>query len=187
MQFGYNWQTGNLVVGLEADFQVASIKASNSLNVLIRDPLDPTDDATALSHASTKLGPFGTVRGRLGWAAGPTLLYGTFGLAYGVVKDTISVVACDCAESGADIRERFPPLGATIKEEERTKLGYAVGGGGEWLLGQSLSLKAEYQYLDLGSTRLVVFSDNQHDHAEATARFDHRYHTFRVGLNFHFH
>src|ERR1700682_645864 len=33
VQFGYNWQMGNVVFGLEPDFQAAAIKASNDLNV----------------------------------------------------------------------------------------------------------------------------------------------------------
>jgi outer membrane immunogenic protein len=192
-QLGYNWQRGHWVFGWEVDFQGASIKASRNFAVLANGDIfngslclgTDCDDATALSQASSKLNVFGSFRGRVGFLATPTwLIYGTGGLAFGQVKDTLSVVSCDCNDE--DLDERILPLSARSIESNTAKLGYTVGGGLEWMFAPSWSVKAEYQYIDLGSTRLFVTSDNSADHAEATANFDHKYHTVRFGLNYHF-
>ncbi len=67
-QIGYNWQAGNLVYGLETDFQGTGIRG----------------DVGNAAFAGTLRNPwFGTVRGRLGYAFDRSLLYVTGGAAYG--------------------------------------------------------------------------------------------------------
>ena len=66
-QAGYNWQTGQFVVGFETDIQVSS-----------------ADDTFALYQYSNPW--FGTARGRAGIAFSNVLLYATAGLAYGGEK-----------------------------------------------------------------------------------------------------
>ncbi len=147
---GYNWQSGRLVYGVEADIQGASIKGAAT--------------ATSLGGPATaenNLDWFGTARGRIGYAAGAALLYGTGGFAYGGVRDTLT--------SG----------GASIAHDA-TATGYAVGGGVEYAFSPSWSGKAEYQYLNLGKDDLALANG-------ATAAFDHDYNTVRLGLNYHVH
>lgn len=67
IQGGYNYQSGQLVVGIEADLQ-----------------LNSADDTFAAWKFSNPW--FGTVRGRLGYAVNNVLLYGTGGLAFGTLK-----------------------------------------------------------------------------------------------------
>jgi outer membrane immunogenic protein len=73
------------------------------------------------------------------------------------------------------------------------RLGYAVGGGLEWLFARDWSAKLEYLYYDLGSvttpgTTIVGVSGagvTQWAYAPTTsARFDG--HVVRAGLNYHF-
>ena len=66
-QLGYNWQTGQLVFGVETDIQITG-----------------ADDTFAPWKFSNPW--FGTLRGRVGYAINNVLLYGTFGLAYGDLK-----------------------------------------------------------------------------------------------------
>lgn len=69
-QIGYNYQMGNFVLGIEADFQGAGI-----------------DDE--LGRYKSKIDWFGTVRPRLGYAFdNRVMIYGTGGFAYGSVKYT---------------------------------------------------------------------------------------------------
>jgi outer membrane immunogenic protein len=89
-QIGYNWQMKNWVWGLEADIQGSDQKGG-------RDFACPTGVCTPPSgfgipvpgpavpvSLNQKLDWFGTVRGRIGLLASPSiLLYGTGGLAYG--------------------------------------------------------------------------------------------------------
>ena len=70
-QVGYNWQTGPMVFGAEADFQGTA--ASGSLSATA----GPTISATA------KTPWFGTLRGRVGYAFDSVLVYATGGAVYG--------------------------------------------------------------------------------------------------------
>lgn len=67
LQAGYNYQSGQLVLGIEGDLQ-----------------LNSADDTFAPWKFSNPW--FGTVRGRLGYAFNNILLYGTGGLAFGSLK-----------------------------------------------------------------------------------------------------
>lgn len=66
-QVGYNWQFGQVVLGLEADFQGASQR---------------TDFAGVGFTGSSRIDYFGTVRGRIGYAWDRWMVYGTGGYAY---------------------------------------------------------------------------------------------------------
>ena len=76
-QIGYNWQgallSPNVVLGVEADFQGADIDHSTGIAF---------NNGDAGVHRRA-IDEFGTVRGRLGYALGPTLVYFTGGFAYG--------------------------------------------------------------------------------------------------------
>ena len=97
-QLGYNFQFGSLVLGVEADLQGSNIAGSGAnaiFNPLAGGCCNP-DFACLPSYSSCPGGVpggvcagrndldvdwFGTVRGRLGYAFGNTLLYGTGGFA----------------------------------------------------------------------------------------------------------
>jgi outer membrane immunogenic protein len=143
-QAGYNWQTGQIVYGVEADIQGADITGSVTAG-----------GATATNN----LNWFGTARGRIGYAAGAALVYGTGGFAVGGVHDTLT-------------------SGTTVAHDA-TATGYAVGGGLEYAFSPRWSGKAEYQYINLGKDDLT--------NNGATASFDHDYNTVRLGLNYHVH
>ncbi|WP_420132012.1 outer membrane protein [Rhodopseudomonas sp.] len=67
VQGGYNWQSGNIVFGLEGDIQFST-----------------ADDTFAPYKFSNPW--FGTARGRVGYALNDVLLYATGGLAFGQLK-----------------------------------------------------------------------------------------------------
>ena len=67
VQTGYNWQTGQFVYGVEADWQASG-----------------ANDTFAAFKFSNPW--FGTVRGRFGYAMDNVLFYGTGGLAYGSTR-----------------------------------------------------------------------------------------------------
>ena len=79
-----------------------------------------------------------TIRGRAGFLVTPAfLLYATGGLAFAHVQ-TASAVAFTVT----------PDLYAGGYDE--TRVGYTVGGGGEWMIAPKWSIKAEYLFVDLG-------------------------------------
>jgi len=76
-QVGYNWQASpSWVYGVEADWQAASQKASQSHS----DPYVTLGASTLSTTYEAKISWFGTVRGRVGYAWDRLLIYGTGGL-----------------------------------------------------------------------------------------------------------
>ena len=198
-QIGYNLQRDHFVFGIEADIQGAAIKGNGYSAAAIADSpvvytaqnggslpvAQPAVESAA--WAKSNLDWFGTVRGRLGYAFGSTLLYATGGLAYGGVRDSLGV---ELASLGGHSNT---PDSAS---KSATLTGWAAGGGVEIALSPSWSAKAEYQYIDLGSTTLspdplsgtpyLVQAASYVDGGTASAKFDHTYHTARLGLNYRF-
>jgi opacity protein-like surface antigen len=75
-QIGYNWQRDRFIFGVEGDLQASDINASNDV---------------AFGNATTDIDWFSTVRGRVGIAAGPWLLYGTGGVAFGDIANRLDI------------------------------------------------------------------------------------------------
>jgi outer membrane immunogenic protein len=124
---GYNWQLGPWVFGILGDYSWADISGSSSV----------CGPNTVAPHpCGTKLDSFGTFRGRLGYAVGPTdslLPYITGGLAVGNVHGWDSLT---------------PAAGTSVRA------GWTVGAGVEAKVARQWSLKFEYLHIDLGSARL---------------------------------
>jgi outer membrane immunogenic protein len=168
LQAGYNWQAGNVVLGLEADIQGSS-QRDNKACVLSCLP-----DGRISNSYDAKLPWLGTARGRVGYSVGSTLFYATGGFAYGTVKTDITTI-------------NFPGIASTTSLRA-TRGGYAVGGGIETpltfvdLFGPNWTTKAEYLYVDLGRLS-QTFSDGVAINTSSTSV---REHIFRSGLNYHF-
>jgi outer membrane immunogenic protein len=121
--------------------------------------------AGASADFNSKLQWLGTVRGRLGYAVGPSLFYATGGFAYGSVKTAINDV------SFSD-----------------TRTGWTVGGGIETpfdllgLFGPNWTSTTEYLYVDLGRSS-QGFDIGGGPNVLTTGAQEH---IFRTGLNYHF-
>ena len=166
VQAGYNWQAANWVFGLEADIQ-GSTQQDNKTCVAFCLPggVSAAYDAT--------LPWFGTVRGRLGYSVGSTLFYATGGLAYGAIKTKIHTNSL---------------AGPVTQSFSNTNTGWTAGAGIETpfrllgLLGPNWTTKAEYLYIDLGSTSdTFTFGATP-----ATATRSVTEHVFRTGISYHF-
>ena len=138
-QAGYNWQSRSFVAGIEADIQGLSRSGSSgtttNTGVVVGVPIISTQTA------SVSTSYLGTLRGRLGWAMTPTwLAYVTGGLAYGGVKATNTLF-----QTGTN---GFVGAGSGTLSD--THAGWVLGGGLEWMLARTWSIKAEYLHYDLG-------------------------------------
>ena len=133
-QFGYNWQIGSLVTGLEADIQGSNIDGSvHAVQTFLGTAIE-----NSFISSEPKLSWFGTVRGRLGVTVTPDLLlYGTAGLAYGEVEAS--------AKFQVEGHDKAP---ASVS---KTKVGWTAGAGAEWAFAPRWSVKLEYLFVDLGS------------------------------------
>ncbi|MEH2473014.1 outer membrane immunogenic protein [Nitrobacteraceae bacterium AZCC 2161] len=170
VQAGYNWQTSNWMLGLEADIQ-ASGQHEDSTCLL-------SCSATTNVRFDRKLEWFGTARARIGYATGPVLTYVTGGFAYGDVKTAITERTPVPVFGG--FASPFPVAGTFTNDQIRT--GYTFGSGLEAALGGNWTGKIEYLYIDLGS-RTGTYSL-----AGTTHTVDTRYrdNIFRAGLNYRF-
>jgi outer membrane immunogenic protein len=139
---GYNWQMGAAVFGLEGDIDWSDIRGSA-----------PCGGGTTCDTHNTWLG---TVRGRLGYAAGQFMPYVTGGLAVGSFRTAVNGV------------------GST----STTNAGWTVGAGLEAVISGPLTAKIEYLYVDLGD------GDNIPGTAGTSADFTTN--IVRAGLNYRF-
>ena len=165
-QIGYNYQIGNVVLGVETDIQYTDISSRTSR----------VGTSNANSVFSQDLDYLGTVRLRAGYAFDRVMVYATGGLAYGDVSNratffnAVSPGQVDYVGSKSDV-----------------KVGYTVGGGVEYAFTNNLSLKAEYLYYDLGKQNVAV---NQINNAllpgSYVSRMENTGHIVRAGLNYRF-
>ena len=183
-QIGYNWQSAQWVFGLETDLQWTGQRGSTSFCLTAACPL-----GSFVVNADYKLQWFGTARARAGWLVDPrVLLYVTGGAAYGQVK----------ADYAAGILG-LPLLASSVST---TRLGWTVGGGIEGMLSPNWTVKAEYLYVDLGTTASGAlggatttilanvpgqgFTTVIDTTFAGTARARVRDNIVRIGINYHF-
>lgn len=153
-QLGYNYQIGHVVAGLEADFNYRDWSSTLT---------SPSGAVTATTSGSF----LGTVRPRLGIAAGPFLLYGTAGLAYGSPSTTITGnTGNTLSASNTDVR-----------------YGWVAGAGIEYRLDRNWSIKAEYLHTDLGSTAISGVAADGSTYSWNQGFVDN---SIRLGINFRF-
>jgi outer membrane immunogenic protein len=177
LQAGYNWQSGSLVLGLEADIQGTGQQGTATIgDPVTTDPCAPiaacpTTTIVPLSNQE-KLPWFGTVRGRLGFT--PTdrgLIYATGGLAYGEIESNGSVSFGGATATGST---------------NTTQAGWTVGGGVEWALwDNNWTGKVEYLYVDLGTVNNAFTGIAPLTPITTSAHITDN--IVRAGLNYHFH
>jgi outer membrane immunogenic protein len=192
-QIGYNFQFYNsLVAGLEADIQgVASSAGSSRIATLSAPAGDNFSNFVGQTSARGDLQYIGTVRGRLGWLATPTLLlYGTGGLAYGGVSLNTTTIVYNDVFSFSNFPLVLNPASGAVNYSN-TQVGWTAGGGLEWMFMPNLSAKVEYLYYDLGTVRqnfALTMTDNIGNATvfggQVRARVNGN--IARVGVNYHF-
>jgi outer membrane immunogenic protein len=164
-QAGYNWQSGSVVYGIEADIAGTGLKST--MNTTLQSVFIPPPTANTTSIIDW----YGTVRGRLGWATGPVMFYGTGGLAYG--RTNVNSIVTDNVL-----------LTSLISQSSSVKAGWVAGLGIEYLLRPNLIVSLGYQYVDLGTTSLVASSPGGLLNQSVSARG--QFQTVSVGLSWLF-
>lgn len=145
-QSGANWMISpNWLFGLETDASYGNLKDNGQSSV--PDPV------------SAKVDALGTLRARLGYVAGDTLVYVTGGGAYGHEKSSLTFIG-----------NRF------ISKENH--FGWALGGGVEYKFAPAWSAKLEYIYMDLGKNHFDTTDLGQLKNTELTIN------TVKFGINY---
>jgi outer membrane immunogenic protein len=117
---GANWQTGNWVLGIEADAAWANIKGSSG----------NTSNFGCANACRTEINSTSTVRGRVGWAFDRWLPYLTAGVAFSDLHASLG--------------------NPVLTSDSSFRTSFVVGGGVEWAFTQQWSAKFEYLYTDMG-------------------------------------
>jgi len=169
---GYNFQTGNWVFGPELEFGYMRLTGSGTFTGGISNG--------ELSATSVSGDWYGVLAARVGYAWDNVLVYAKGGAA--LVRQKASVV--DTTVSAIN-------PGLLDAESDRTKVGFAVGGGVEWAFAPKWSVKAEYLYLGVNSSDSACGVDT----GAASLGFGATFcspvtfpaiHTGKVGINYHF-
>jgi outer membrane immunogenic protein len=133
---GARRQFGKLVVGVEGDITWGNLNGTNA------SAFGPS--TLTISRAFTADTNWtGTTAATFGTTFDPTvLLYGKAGVAWASTHytDSWSVPG-------------MPSFGGTASD---TRVGWTLGAGVEWAVSNSLSLKAEYTYLDFGKHNVAI-------------------------------
>ncbi|MBN8958253.1 MAG: porin family protein [Rhizobiales bacterium] len=145
-QIGYNMQMGSLVLGIEADVSGGDVRYSQSIG--------PGTVYSALDF-------FGTVRGRIGFAADRALFYATGGLAWGH-------------------NELGGSIGAIGISDDKMHVGWTVGAGLEYAFAPQWSAKVEYLYTQYGSENYFGAI------VPGGIDLDPETHSVKVGINYRF-
>lgn len=148
---GFNWQNGAWVLGVESDFSAANLSGRK-----LSDGVPPCFEEGCTAGVDW----LATERIRIGHAVGNWLPFVTAGVAFGQVKGTADLGACDFVGS--------------CKFDE-TRVGYTVGGGTEVALGGGWSGKVEALYVNLGTP---AFND------KAVKADDVDFGIVRLGVNY---
>lgn len=159
-QFGYNVMNGPWVTGVEVDIGYIDLSAEQ-----LGFPNAPNQlDDTAII---TNYGWYGDAAVRLGYATGNFLVYGKAGVA----AADLYIKAGDL--DGSD----FDTSDTTVIDS--TEVGFIAGGGVEYAVTRSLSVKAEYLFMDFGN---IASTDPDGNGYSSSANL----HTVKGGINFHF-
>lgn len=148
VQAGYNYQFGQIVVGVEADINY--IDGKKSVSAINFGTFPTFGTAVVSANASSGIEYLGTVRARLGFAADRFLVYVTGGLAYGEVTNSGGIGVTGGPLNGA--------FWAGSKSDLR--VGYALGGGAEYAFTNNVIFGVEAIYYDLGDNTATIGGTN---------------------------
>lgn len=174
-QLGFNLQHHAFVLGLETDLGSMNVSAQKSTTMTY--PCCAPTAFTVTQFVGTSY--LFTLRPRVGFTAGPVLIYGTGGLAL----------------TNVDYSSLFTDTFATAHEgadKMSTQTGWAAGGGAEFKVKHHWSVKAEYLHTDFGSqsntgtdltafTPRIAFPTNVFTHTASLTG-----NVYRFGFNYHF-
>ncbi|MBN9080192.1 MAG: porin family protein [Rhizobiales bacterium] len=200
VQVGYNYQYGRFVFGAEGDVTFGNLKAgaasssvqnlSGTLNAIGAAELNMNPgDVISTSSGSTfsarhRLGTFGTLRGRVGYAFDRYLVYLTGGVAFADMQT--SATFTNFITASPNIIAANPIFAVILAAGNNTSstktsrfaVGGSFGGGVEVALTANWSVKAEYLYLALPNQNVFLGGNFR--------SFSNTFHVARAGLNYRF-
>jgi len=194
-QIGYNWQLNTYwLVGLETDLDWSGLEGQSGASNFILNSY-----GAASFFATEKISWFGTLRGRVGIVPiNPLLIYATGGLAYGGVKES-AFMPGPTFGAGSNSNGGFGYSCGTFTGQAncftgsstQTLAGWTLGAGGEYMVTNNLTLRAEYLYVNLGHSGVNSVTTSTLEvpgtsPSSFTANFSNAFNIFRGGVNWKF-
>lgn len=156
LHVGYNYQTGNLVLGLEADANLSSVGGRVTVS-------DPAGVPRPPNSVTSRLTWNGSARVRLGYAIDRLMPFVTGGVALGEYRVTPNYV-----------------VSGTLPESS-THVGWTLGAGMEYALAANWTARVEYRYTDYGRKRYPIPTDPNEE-----TRINLTTHDVRLGVSYLF-
>lgn len=151
LQAGYNYVWDNFVWGVEIDLAGNGAKQTG------------TCPYNARLNCEVDIGLMGTARLRAGYAVDDFMLYVTGGAAAARIDVDSSIIG-----------------GPQVDDADGGTLGWTIGAGVEYLIGDIVGVKLEYRYMMLGNFDFDPFL------GPSNTDIDLELHTVMAGVNFHF-
>ena len=167
LQAGYNFQSRNLVFGVEGDFSFLNGKSIGQSTIT------GGYGYSAETTKSNKISNFGTLRGRLGVDMNGTMPYLTAGIAFGRVANRYTT------------NDHGDGYANTDSSTKKWRTGFVVGGGVEHKLTDKISIKGEVLYAAFANKARGVPSDYVSG-AGGSVSYSNNLTIGRVGLNYRF-
>ena len=179
-QVGYNYQSGMVVYGLETEVNFPEVRGNSTCSAL----------SGSFINSSCKIGldAFGALTGRIGLALGPngrSLIYVKSGAAW-------AVGSIDMATNDFRLGANGNPF--TRGSNDVSRWGWTLGAGAEYALPGNWSVKAEYDYANLGDQSVTLLPSANLSAAGAVTssvparqgRVSDEMHLFKLGVNYRF-
>jgi outer membrane immunogenic protein len=176
---GLNWQSGQIVFGVEADISGANIDGTGDCSESLGRSFNQGFTSSS-AGCHTKLTWFGTAAGRLGVTIDHALLFVKAGGAWAHFDQDATMTTF--VTNGPGSLTGTTALGTT-------RTGYMVGTGIEYALGSNWSAKVEYDFMDFGTKSLnFPFTGTTFGPVTVPLFADdrERVHVVRAGLNYRF-
>jgi outer membrane immunogenic protein len=167
-EIGANWQYQNWVLGVAADWSALDVHSSAAF---------PSVDAGKTDQLAGRYDWLGTARGRVGYAFGQSLLYGTGGFAAGQVKYAYN--------------NEFNSTSAGYFTTTGTRDGWTAGAGWEYRITPNWGFKLEYLHVNLGSSTLDISASKTDGNlvlgnlpGTSVLHFNNSFDLVRAGVNY---
>ncbi len=198
-QIGYNIQNGHFVFGVEGDIGYLGLSSHKSTssdpNSCSRagDPyIYPAEYCFLDARYSSSTGLYGDLTGRLGYSLDRILFYAKGGVAFLDADFKANYAGGNCTfDYGCGGNTNVPSTFNFGHSE--TLVGWTAGGGVEYALNPSWSMKLEYQHFDFGSmaynySGTYYIPNTPNYKSTLSGRMDASYTADAVtlGVNFHF-
>ncbi len=165
---GYNWQLNRLLIGFESDIQSLSTNGETNSGA-VPYPNQPGNQLVITSYGNNNW--LFTARPRIGLIANNWLFYATGGLG-------LTLLQSDFLFSNN--------LGQfESKRVSTVKSGYVIGVGGETILTNHISVKAEYLFADFNNTTASTMNHNIPAGQTFSNSAGLKNYILRMGLNYH--